>query len=404
MTRCALILLAAGAVLAACGAGAVGAAPKAGATLDQDGPLVEHAPRLARLLSLRLDEKTGRLLLDREAWKEADQGSAKGGDGAPAVQAIQIGGQGQAQIQIRVGGGMMVGGDSSASPAEAVFDAIRQAVGGSLQGRSRSTHGTTCTFGGGQVSGSLRTSGDRVEVSFTENRAPGRTIEVLDDPDGPCRLLFSDPGGDLVLVNQPAKGRCVVVTVAGDEAAARTAPSFAAYRQAHPAEAEALLARLARVGAAPPLTADSPEVREAVLKAVRGMAGAGAEAFQRVLRELDDPDYHVRERATKDLIKRYGEFEAQVRAAQDAPALSAEVRNRLQRVVRESACRADPRLARWLHLTRDVPYLIGLLGTAGAKDRPAVAAQLGRLTGQSLGDDPAAWRRWQETAPPAKGP
>lgn len=401
MARSGLALLAAGAVLAVCPVGAAGAAAKAAAALDQDGPLVEHAPRLARLLSLRLDEKTGRLLLDREAWKEPDKGSAKG-DGKAAVQRIQVGGQGRAQVQIRMGGGMVMGGGSGASPAEAVFDAIRQAVGGALQSRSRSTSGTTCTFGGGDLSGALQVSGDALEVTFSENRAPGRTIQVLDDPEGPCRLTFSTPGGDLVLVNQPAKGRCAVVTVAGDEAAARPAASFAAYRQAHPAEAEALLARLARVGAAPPLTADSPEVREAVLKAVRSMTGTGAEAFQRLLKDLDDPDYHVRERATKDLIKRCGEFEAQVRAAQDDPALSAEVQNRLRRVVREAASRADPRLARWLRLTGDVPYLIGLLGTAGAKDRLAVAAQLGRLTGQSLGDDPAAWRRWQETAPPGK--
>jgi hypothetical protein len=403
MTRYGLGLLAAGAVLAAAWAGAAAAAGTSAApALGDDGPLVEHAGHLSRLLGLRVEAKTGRLLLDRDAWKEAAKASLKAeGGGAAAVQNIRIGGGGQAQIRMNMGG-LMVGGDGALSPADAIFEAIRQEVGGAAVSRQRMGSWAASTFGGGRICGSLRTSGDLVEAAFTETAGPGRTIEVLDDPDGPCRLTLSAPGGDLVLVNQGRQGRCVVVTVAGDEATARAAASFAAYRQAHPAEADAVLAALAKVGASPPLTPDSPPVREAVLKALRGLTGKTAPTFQQFLKDLDDADYRVRERATVDLTRRFGEFEAQVRAAQEDAALSAEVKNRLDRVVRQSRSALDPRLAPWMRLTQDVPYLIGLLDASAGEDRAAVAAQLGKLTGQSLGDDPAAWRKWHGTARPGK--
>ena len=52
-----------------------------------------------------------------------------------------------------------------------------------------------------------------------------------------------------------------------------------------------------------------------------------------------------------------------------------------------------------LRLTEDVGYLVGLLSEAAEQDRPNVVAALERLTGQKLGPDAVAWKKWLSSRP-----
>ena len=56
-----------------------------------------------------------------------------------------------------------------------------------------------------------------------------------------------------------------------------------------------------------------------------------------------------------------------------------------------------------LRLTEDARYLVSLLTEVAEQDRPIVAAALKRLTGQKVGLDVAAWKKWL-SAQPRKSP
>jgi HEAT repeat protein len=114
----------------------------------------------------------------------------------------------------------------------------------------------------------------------------------------------------------------------------------------------------------------------------------GEEALAALGRLLDNPSAEVR-----------GEVVSGLTARQE-PGVE-----KLLKTVAESDPAPDLRTAALMALQREqdpalVPWLIGLLKDAPAESRPVVVQVLSQRTGQSLGSNPDAWRRWYARAYP----
>ena len=134
-------------------------------------------------------------------------------------------------------------------------------------------------------------------------------------------------------------------------------------------------------------THPDPKVARAAAQALHQFPGP--EALAALGRLLDNPNTEVR-----------GEVVAGLTAREEEG-----VGPMLRRVAERDAS-TDLRSAAILALERDadpslVPWLIGLLKSAPAEVRPAVAQVLSQRTGQSLGTSPDAWQRWYARARPA---
>ena len=394
--------------------GAVASVPAFGASggggeegfrsLTAEGPLTGVAEHTGRMARLRV--KDGLLRLDRDAIErmarqDERRGEGGAGDGGAQVQAqrLQIGGggniqiQGQAVIQLRAGG-------AEPQPIEQLFTRLQAAANGRSSQMASMGDRRQRSFQGESLGGVLEIGDRRIRLSLEEVRGEARrTLELLDDPDGLTRLLLTSRDGELVLINQSPDGTLRVVVIEAQAARVMGAPDFKRFYQQHGDWFDQVLApSLEKVGVHSPLTPGHAAVIDAVLARLRPDDQQRLQRGRELIEALDDDAFATREQATEQLIASFAEFRdliAQSLADQD---ISAEMRMRLEQVVRaqaeDGATAAE--VVGQFDLLDDAAYLVGLLERADADDRPHIAARLQQVTGQDHGEDVEPWQRWLE--------
>lgn len=279
---------------------------------------------------------------------------------------------------------------------------LRQAVGASTSGRMGSGEGVRRTFSGGVLSGSAVERGKLVRLSLREETESGRMLDVLDDGHGGVRVSLIDPTGKLVVVlTQQRDGSAKLLWVDTRETRRIEAGSMMElYAENATFLEEKVFPTLDYLGVGLPLRPMDKEVREEVIRQL-GMSADDdrLKEGKQLVRQLDGEDYETREEAMKVLSENYLKYrEAIVHADRNREGMSAEARNRLNRILAENK-EADRlgRLVDSLKLTSDWDYLVRLLDVTEDKGKQAlVLARLGEVTDQEFGADTAAWKAWAQ--------
>jgi hypothetical protein len=154
---------------------------------------------------------------------------------------------------------------------------------------------------------------------------------------------------------------------------------------------------LAKIGIRPILSSDAPEVRDAVRASLLRGPEARAEG-QRLLSDLDSDSFDAREAASKALSGRYALLGDLIHEKLTDKSNSAEMQAQLERIVAEHPDSPLPaQTAAALGLTGDPLYLVKLLDKANPKETQILVKRLEQITGETLGSDTAAWRKWSRS-------
>ncbi len=353
------------------------------------GRLQNVAPITRRILPLTVDQ--GTLRLDRDSWSRPAEGKA--GEDLKAEFEAALVKQGLPKEWAARQAEEMAG----ASDVERLFNLLQLASRSHGSSRSHGNNERSQSFSGGGLAGTLALSSESVRIELGEEQGAKRSVEVRDDGAGTLRLSASAGDGSfLLLLHQAKGGRFSVALVEGDAPFSAAAESYPAFYRAHRAVVETrLLPLLAALGVGTPPSAESPDVRQAVLDLLRPVADAEREAVDAAIAGLDNEDHAEREAATKRLVEQGLRHRARIEAALRKPDLSPEAASRLKRVLAETlARRRAAALAETLDLAQDPATLVALLGEAPEADRPAVVAALEKATGKAFGTDAEAWKRW----------
>jgi hypothetical protein len=287
---------------------------------------------------------------------------------------------------------------------EGPFNRLRNETGSHSRGGMGGTHAWGTSFSGSGLAADLNFQRGKIQVTLREEHAPGRSLEVRDDgARGLHVLVTAEQGGLFLVIQQLPSGRFNVALLRGETTFVASEESFASLWRRHRDDVDRkLLPLLSSLGVTvPPATGDAG-VREAVIGRLRPVTVKERQEAERLVRQLEDAGHEKREEATRLLSGGYVRYREAIDEALKRPGLDPEAAGRLQRIVEEQGTRQDAEaVAGALGLESDPGYLVRLLASAPEADRPHVVAALEKATGQKLGADAGAWRKWLETAKPA---
>ncbi len=339
-------------------------------SLGQEGHFNKLKPQLEQIFRFTFDGP--RLKLERRGW------------GEPAPNANPN-----------------VAAFANAPPIEKIFTQIRTSAGGlTHSSMSVSNRHREVSFAGGALSGRVLTRGDYVRLELEEAAAPQRSLDWFDDGQGGMRLMLSHQDGDLILLQQTKQGAANIAGVVGGKAFSGSGASFLAmYKQHRPLLDDVVLPVFQSLSIRLMPSPQTTEMKKAVLALITRTPDVLAEG-KKLMDALDSPSFSVRDKASRLLNERFEIYKDLIQERLKDAGTSQEAAARLGKILAShpEAEKVTQTIAA-LDLTRDPAYLITLLEEATA-DRPKVAAHLQAVTGQRLGEDPAAWKRWlQEKRP-----
>ncbi|MCA9148873.1 MAG: hypothetical protein KDA92_06235 [Planctomycetales bacterium] len=246
----------------------------------------------------------------------------------------------------------------------------------------------------------------RVEVTATaftmtlhERLAPYRSVEISSNQDGRFRITVL--GEQVTALIQQPNGNVRVLESYDDKVLTASANSCVDLYAEHTDFFEHLLQEFAAIGIGKPPTRFEPPIADRVVRLLE-IAEIDVEAnFARLTADLDSLDYTKREAASQELTRDVEAYAPRLEQLFEDDAASLELRSRAQRILEGYAKqqRGPDELVQELKLVDDPIYLANLLGKRPPEDFPRIASRLEKLTGQSLGNDPAAWRDWLSKQP-----
>lgn len=263
------------------------------------------------------------------------------------------------------------------------------------RGHSGGSDGLNAHFEAADMLGSLRVSGDSIRLAFQETAAAGRELRLSDDAAGEFTLTVNSH--DLLVdFRQQSSGECRLIVI-NEEVSVFRAADFAAFVEQHPAAVDGCLVPVLKAfGIGPPLLKSAPEVQAIVLALLEGERGETDERFEQLVADLDAASFETRTQATELLANEFPLWQERIQnRLLDRDSLSPEAIKRLRDILEAHAEKQDLfEFVERQNLTGSAGYLVWLLELSAAEHRPAVVEKLQRLTGQTLGDDPAGWKKW----------
>ncbi|MCA9169966.1 MAG: hypothetical protein KDB23_19960, partial [Planctomycetales bacterium] len=268
-------------------------------------------------------------------------------------------------------------------------------------GMSNSTNGTYGVFSF-EVD-RLRTRVEVTQTAFTmtlnEQLAPYRSVEISSHQDGRFRITVF--GEQVTALIQQPNGTVRILESYDDKVLTASATSCVDLYAERTDFVEHFLEKLESIGIGRPTTRFDPPIADRVVRLLE-VAEIDVEAnFARLTADLDSLDYTKREAASQELARDVEAYAPRLEQLFEDDAASLELRSRAQRILEGYAKqqRGPDELVQELKLVDDPIYLANLLGKRPPEDFPRIASRLEKLTGQSLGNDPAAWRDWLAKQP-----
>jgi hypothetical protein len=284
----------------------------------------------------------------------------------------------------------------AAPPIEQIFNQMRAIAGfGGSSTTSAGSRYRELRFMGNTLSGRVLTRDDTVHLGLEEAGVPHRTLDLQDDGQGTLRLMIGHADGDVILLLQTKRGTFTVAAVIGSKSFAAQGPSFLAlykqHRQVFDSDILPVFSGLSIRLFVPP---SSPELKAAV-RAMLLRSPELLEEGNKLIADLDSVQFIVRDKASRLLNERFEIYKDLIEAKLKDRALSVETDRRLQKIL---AAHADSQkitqVIAALELFKDPQFLVDLLDETMADQRAPIAARLEEITGQRLGQDVPAWKRW----------
>ncbi len=332
-------------------------------------------PEMGGLITLRFEKSSIRL--DRSVWGEEKEQEVING-AAPVNPA--------AAARIR---------RIQQSPAEAAFRRLQVVAQANQTSGMTSNNIRSISFTGASLSGKLEVAADVVTIRLAEAAEPRRTLELIENPDGMFRLLLTGEDGDLVLINQSQTGAASVACVVGDKSAVASGQSFAeVFSKNREVFEKIVFPALEHVGVQLALSANTPQVRAAVVAMLTPLGEEDRQTAQKLLAELSSPDFATREVARERLAAGIDRYRPAIEQHAAKKELSNDVRFTLDQLL--SVSNADPtrKLVTEMKLLDDAKFLVSILDAIEPESRKVVTARIEKLTGKSFGEDVSAWQKW----------
>jgi hypothetical protein len=209
--------------------------------------------------------------------------------------------------------------------------------------------------------------------------------------------MISNQDDDLLLLQQTKSGSFRMAGFVGGKSIVAKGDNFLAmYRQERQLMDSHVLPVLHSLSIRLMPSPATPEMKLAVLALLTRTPESLAEG-KKFLADLDSEKFAIRDRASKALNERFEIYKDLIQERLKDSSISQEAAARLQKIMagHPDAPKVSQTIAA-LDLLRDPVYLVGLLDGAAPAERAKVFEQLVTVTGQRLGDDPAAWKRWLE--------
>lgn len=356
----------------------------------EQGAFQALSAQIKPLLQLKLDgEKLG---LDRQSWEEPFKGKTQKEMRDELIKQMVQRGLPQKWAERRVEQQL------NAPGIERLFQTLQQAAGPSGMSSSTSGSNRRVSFRGGKLSGELEVlNGSSVRVTLSESQAPQRSVEVLDNGAGGCRITISNQDGNMLFaLVQGQSGELSIADIRGKIRKATGGKSFLSfYRSEKQYVEKELFPLLEHLNVGLPTTPYSSQVLAAVASRLVKLTREQEDQAYDLIVDLENDDFETREQATKQLAEQFNLFYPILVETLQEENLSPETRNRLERIV--AAHPERQRLEKFilaLGLLEDVSYLVEILPDLDEAQRPVVTAQLETLTEQDFGLDVAAWQRW----------
>ena len=300
-----------------------------------------------------------------------------------------------------------------ADEAEKTFQAIRSAVGNGGGGSSSGGNRRSRYFTSSQFHGEIEfrrpsrlipffggKGWPQMKLTLREKSGPRRTLQINDDGKGSVRIsLTGDADHYFLRIKQRPDGSVLVQELRGDFAFASKEKSFLVFYRKHRQYVEQRLVPVMKhVGIAPPVIATDAETSAGVLAMLTPIESNVKSEFDELVSRLGSDSFQERQRATKTLNDNLKRFKPLMQRAAGEPKIGAEAKRRIARVLLKRAAEDDRNadgIIAGLELDRNAGYLIELLAkTTDQKQRGLLVDRLRTVTGQTLGDDTAAWRAW----------
>ncbi len=252
-------------------------------------------------------------------------------------------------------------------------------------------------FQGSKLNGELTLQTSRRVFHVQEAVAPRRTLTLTDSGDQ-FEIQIACPDGPTLWIKQKSDGVFSTSFAHQFQKTENQAKSLKEYYRTHRGElAERLGPTLEPLGIHILPSPDTPTVRRAVLSDLCRKPNDAKEA-ERLIKQLDDDDYMVREKARKSLFEGYFRYREMIHKTIATPTVSLETSRRLTAIRdRFTDVGRAHELAQLLDLATDVTYLISLMETASTEEIPALIRHLETTTGQNHGRDVSAWKTWNQT-------
>ena len=122
------------------------------------------------------------------------------------------------------------------------------------------------------------------------------------------------------------------------------------------------------------------------------------EALKKLINELDSDSYEIRKKASKKLTDGYEQWASKITKYLTDSSLSPEAQVRLKEIIAGGTENELDKFISEQKLMGSTEYLVSLLSIVGGDDKQLIVEHLEQLTGQSHGDDSAAWEKWLESA------
>ena len=118
---------------------------------------------------------------------------------------------------------------------------------------------------------------------------------------------------------------------------------------------------------------------------------------ERLIAELESDNYQHREKAANTLAERFELYQDAIRRALADKPKSYEVQLRLEQIVAQHSDSTAADTVAALDLLHDANFIVALFDAANPEEVPKIAVHLEKITGQSLGNDAAAWKQWVQS-------
>ena len=282
---------------------------------------------------------------------------------------------------------------------EEAFFAIQSKLGGG-GGSSRIGSGrpnSRYSFTARGLSGSAYLGNFDTRFTFEESKALERKFEFRDNGIG--RLYFTFSCDQLFIrFIQNEKGNTQLIWVEGDKVNAYVGRTFSDFVNDNPQAAnKVLFPLLQQLGIRMPMDKTDPHVLKSALTRLE-MQSSDEEEVQQLIKDLGSGSYEKRKTASERLTEGFDRWSAQIEKSLQDESLTFETKARLKGIASENPKSETDILLTDQKLLESPEFLISLFDVATDDQKTFVAEQLKKVTGQNLGTDLDAWKKWLSTS------